>query len=137
MSNLLILYGQREPTNIMAEDFFMSIRRSNNLKVKTALSDDVTEELLLWSDVVMGVRTQNILEADIMALAKKNDRLVIELIDDDFFAMKDFHIRRRLQEKALRKALASADIILGSNKGLLKKMLPYTKGGRCVCYILR
>ena len=137
MANLLILYGQREPTNIMVEDFFVSICKDNDLCVKAINVDKITEKMLLWSDIVMGIRTQNILEADIMALAKKNGRLVIEMIDDDLLALKDYHVRRPIQEKSLLWALSNADILLGSNEELLKKYQKFTKGGRCVCYILR
>ena len=135
MANLLILYGRREPANIMVEEFFVSISDDNNLKVKSINIDDINPSLLEWSDIVMGIRTQNILEADIMTIAKKTGRLVIEMIDDDFLALKDYHIRRPLQKRSLLKALKNADVVLGSNESLVKKYLSYTSNGKfCILH---
>lgn len=132
MSNILLLYGKREPTNIMVEDIFSELKKENGIDVKAINICDISKDILSWSDIVIGIRTQNILEADVMHIARKSGRLVMEFIDDDLLAQKDFHIRRPLQEFALKKALSSSDIILSFNRNLAKKMCSYAPGARCV-----
>lgn len=131
MANILMVYGSTEPTNIMLIHFFQSMSQKNKMQVRHSLAVTVCEEDLIWSDLVIGIRTQNRLEAEILHIAKKAKRKVVEFIDDNLLELKDYHIRRPIQENALKMALSSSDLIMSYNKELcckLCKQYQNTKG---------
>lgn len=133
MSNLLLIYGKKEPTNIMLSDFFSSLAKCQcEFHFRFIKAAEVKERDIQWSDIVMGVRTQNLLEAEILAVSSYAGRITVEFIDDDFLVMKDYHLRRPLQEKALRLALLSSCIVMGFNKELCTKLCKTQGIGRYV-----
>jgi len=122
MTNILMIYGLMEPPVLLNEKSLRPFAESIGCSLHVKQTSTVTWEDLVWCDVVFAIRTQNILEADILELASRMGRYCIESVDDDFFAMEHFELRRPLQAAALRKALRSADIIFTPNTTLAKKM---------------
>ena len=121
MSNILMIYGLMEPPVLLCEKSFRPFAESIGCSLLVKQTANVTWDDLVWSDVVVAIRTQNTLEADILEIASKMGRYCIENIDDDFFAIENFELRRPLQAAALRKALRCADIIFATNTTLAKK----------------
>ena len=122
MSNILMIYTMMEPPVLLHERPLRPIAEKMGCSLRLKQTDTITYEDLLWSDVVFAIRTQSVLEADIMEVASKMGRFCIEAIDDDFFAMDHYNLRRPLQASSLRKALKTADFIFSPNVTLAQKM---------------
>ncbi|MBE6971832.1 MAG: glycosyltransferase family 4 protein [Ruminococcaceae bacterium] len=122
MSNILMIYTLMEPPVLLHERPLRPIAEKMGCSLRLKQTAFVTWDDLLWSDVVFAIRTQSCLEADILAIASKMGRFCIEAIDDDFFSMEHYTLRRPLQASSLRKALTTADFIFSPNVTLAKKM---------------
>lgn len=138
MSNILMIYTLMEPPVALNERSLRPSAEKMGSVLRVKRTADVTMDDLLWSDVLLAIRTQSVLEADILEIASKMGRFCILSIDDDFFAMDYFVQKRPLQAKALRKALSVVDLISSPNRALAKKMSaigggkPYTVGDTVV-----
>lgn len=115
MANILFIYGLPEPAVTIPERFFLSFSKKYKCGFHSKQAKFVGAEDLAWSDVVICVRGQSVLEAGIISLAKKRGRLCACLIDDNFFAIKDHSFRRPLEEKALLEILKNIDVLLCTN----------------------
>lgn len=122
MSNILMIYTLMEPPVLLHERPLRPTAEKLGCSLRLKQTSSVTWDDLLWSDVVFAIRTQSCLEADILKTASKMGRFCIEAIDDDFFSMEHFNLRRPLQAASLRKALKNADFIFSPNEKLAQKM---------------
>lgn len=131
MGRILILYDEMEPPVEMMEAYFSHFSKRYHVKLKVLQTRKVTEKVLNQSDLVILIRSQSMRQAEIAKLVSNSGRMLISSYDDDFLALKDFYIRRRIQAKAVNEVLRNTDILLVSNDGLGKK---YAKKGHIKRY---
>lgn len=102
--------------------FFEKFSHKYRCGFRSKPAKNIKKEDLQWSDIVICIRSQSILEADIIKIAKRAGKMCALLIDDNFFAIKDHHIRRPLQENALYEILKVSDFIISGNDKLVHQM---------------
>lgn len=132
MSKVLFLYDEIEPTVLMAKRFFEKFAEKKNIKIRFIKSAKLKQEDFNWSDVILIIRGQAIFMAEIAKIAAKKQRYVVSFYDDDFFELKDFHIRRPMQEKAITIILQNSDIVLATNNTLGEKYVKISKKAKFV-----
>ena len=89
MSNLLLTYTRREVTNIMMEDFFSKMTGENDpdVSLRAIPSCDLSAEDIAWSDIILAVRPQGSIIANILRIGHRLGKLRVSMVDDDFFAI--------------------------------------------------
>lgn len=123
MPNLLMIYDAAEPTNIDSKRIVEQFCRNNKIGFRTSLTTKVTESDIKWCDIIWCIRLQSVLGAEIVKVARSNKCVILAMYDDDFFAQRDFKIRRHFQYKAIHSILKNTDYILSGNKILGKKLV--------------
>lgn len=122
MSNILFTYCNEEPTAIMGLNMFRKAAESRGGSCRGVPADRISSGDILWSDVCIFVRSQSVIEAQLIRLAKKLDKVCALIIDDDFFSIKDYAVRRSIQKKSLETVISYSDYIISSNGSLLNKI---------------
>lgn len=133
MANVLMVYGVREPTNVLLDGFLTNMSESYDLTLRSSLVQQITPDDIKWCDILMCVRPQAGLIASVARIAKKCGKMVIAFIDDNFLEIKDFKLRRYFQWKALTDTLQQTDLVMSSNEKLADRMCAEGNIARKAC----
>lgn len=121
MNNFIVLYDLMEPPVKITEIFFNEFMKVYKCSFNFIRSKELKLQDLEKSDGVMLIRPQSIFLSAIAKIIKNSGRVLITMYDDDFLAIENFHIRRRIQEKAILKTLQNTNVLFSTNNDLLKK----------------
>lgn len=121
MNSIIVLYDLMEPPVEITRQFFQRFTEIYKVNVLFIKSSDITVKDLNACRVLMVIRSQSMFLADISRIIKKSGRTLIAVYDDDFLAIKDYHIRRKIQKKAIIKTLRNTSILFSTNSSLLEK----------------
>lgn len=122
MTNILMVYGEEEPTVLMLKQFFEKFSEQYYYDFLCKRAIEIQRKDMQWCDIAIFVRSQSMLEANLAAVLKQSGRLCVLFLDDDFLSIKDYYKRRRLQVKALIKILHISDIFISTNDLLAERM---------------
>lgn len=135
MSNVLIYYDQKEPTNRIVCNLFEKLSRQEPLiQFREKSKIEVVEEDFLWTDVVVLIRPQSKLDYRFAKRMKKLGKTVVLHLDDDFESIEDEENSSYWNNvsKILHKIIKWCDVfwtpnrILGSkyaSAGLIERLL--------------
>ena len=132
MSTILVVYDNYEPSVQIPEMFFEKFMAITGTQVHFASSDEINIELLNKCDALLEIRPQSMFLARLEKVIRKSNRLTAVLYDDDFLAIRDFHARRRIQERAIVTVLKNTNILLSTNILLIEKYARIGNISRCV-----
>lgn len=134
MSNLLMIWSKREPTNIMCENFWRIItkRGDTDIAFRCVPSTEVTTEDIEWSDIVHAVRPQGQMAAQIVKMAHKIGKLTFTFLDDDLLAINTIYEKEMHGVRAVKLALKYTDVVVSPSRILLKKLLKFIDGERAI-----
>ena len=137
MTHVLIVYETIEPCNIETIRVFKLLEGKDLLSCRGVLASHVKIDDLVWSDVLVFVRSTSSIERDIAMLAKKMGKFVILSLDDDFLSLgksygADGSGYRSARHMCLRSILKTIDCLVTVNELLAKKYIEYCTTGRYV-----
>ena len=135
MTHVLIIYEVQEPGNIETRRVFKLLEAKELLHSRGELASQVKVSDLIWSDVLVFVRSTSSIESDLAVMAKKMGKFVVLSIDDDFLSLgasygSDGTGYRTIRHKYLKRMLRVCDCLLTVNELLAQKYLQYSKVGR-------
>lgn len=137
MTHVLIVYETIEPCNIETIRVFKLLEEKDLLLCQGILASHVKTDDLVWSDVLVFVRSTSAIERDISLLAKKMGKFVILSLDDDFLSLgnsygADGSGYRSARHRCLRSILKSIDCLVTVNELLARKYIEYCTTNRYV-----
>ena len=122
MPNILLIYSVLEPTSIMVMRMLTSLCEKYELNLINRRAKTVNENDMNFADVIIFIRSQSPLEAQLSKLVKKKERCTALVLDDDFYALDHYSVRRVVQKRSLDIVLRNADYVISGNDALAKKM---------------
>lgn len=121
MTDILLIYDRMEPPVEMAEAFYLKFKDIYDCDIHCVSTANIRTEDMNRCDVLIEIRPQSMFLARLARIARNSGRIAIANFDDDFLAIKNFHLRRRIQEKAIISILMNIDVLMSTNNSLLNK----------------
>lgn len=137
MTHILIVFEEGEPCNIETRRVFKLLEDKGLLESRGLAAVSIKIKDLIWSDVVLFVRSTSSIEKDLVKLAKRMGKFVILSIDDDFLSLGDSYGAdgsgyRKIRHRCLRGVLADIDCLITVNELLSLKYTKYCNTSRFV-----
>lgn len=137
MTHVLIVFEAVEPGNIETCRVHKILERKGFLESRGLLAAQVKKEDLVWSDVLLFVRSTSSIERDLAILAKKMGKFVILSIDDDFLSLGNTYGADgsgywKSRHYCLKSILYHVDCLLTVNQLLAEKYITFCQTNRYV-----
>lgn len=131
MSNILIVSESISPTvQMLTEGIELLCAQYRQNSVRTISTVTVKNNDILWSDVIISVRSLSKLDTGIARIVKKYDRFHILMLDDDFLGIDKSYSMMPERLEQLKEILKYTDLILTDNILLAEKYLKLADGKR-------
>lgn len=113
MTNILI-EGEHIPSYDLTVIAFERYSKHIPINVKPILTRYITREDIKWCDIFLSVRGSNPLSEYLCRYAKKHNRKVILVLDDDLleYTSNEHRLYEKIRNKSLRSVISSSDVIL-------------------------
>lgn len=120
-ANILAISESNGPTVKMFMRYLNELQNNEKINYRFIEINKIMANDIGWCDTIISIRPLSRLDVNIAKIAKKNNKLFISFIDDDFLGIWDDYgfIPDRLN--ALRKILDYTDLLLACNKALVDK----------------
>lgn len=128
-THLLIEYHSYTQTVEMVYIFFERMSEHySRLEVKKVQANRIKANLVEWADIVLAIRSTDLITTRLAKQCKRSGKLFAYLIDDNLFLHRidEFFKRRRIVE--LRKILNETDVIFTGNEYLFQYICKQSKG---------
>lgn len=122
MINILFIYNVIEPSSIMMKRFMKQLCMFYNLEFIGKKAVEVKEADINCADILLFIRSQSPIEAQLSKLVKKKEKVIALVLDDDFYALDHYNVRRVIQKWSLDIVLHNVDYVISGNDALGKKM---------------
>ncbi len=137
MTHVLIIYEAVEPGNIETCRVHKLLEGKGLLESRGVLAVEVKKEDMVWSDVLLFVRSTSSIERDLAILAKKMGKFVILSLDDDFLSLgstygSDGSGYWKSRHDCLKSILHHIDCLLTVNQLLAEKYQAFCQTKRYV-----
>ena len=128
MTHVLIIFEAVEPGNIESRRILKLLEAKGKLESRWAIASHMNCDDLIWSDVLIFIRSTSSIERDISILAKKMGKFVILSIDDDFLSLSESYGvdgagYRTNRHKCLKDILKVIDCLTTVNELLAQKYI--------------
>lgn len=84
MTNVLIVYEFVEATNIEINRILGILHQQRLLQYRYKAATEVFKDDLIWSDVMLFVRSTSLIELKLVTLGRRMGKYIILMLDDDF-----------------------------------------------------
>ena len=128
-THLLIEYHSYTQTVEMVYVFFERMSKHYSmLEVKKVQASKLEANVVEWADIVLAVRSTDLITTRLAKQCKKSGKLFAYLIDDNLFLHRvdEFFKRRRIGE--LRRILNETDVVFTGNEYLFQYICKQSKG---------
>ena len=138
MTNVLIVYEFVEATNIEINRILGILHQQRLLQYRYKAATEVFKDDLIWSDVMLFVRSTSLIELKLVTLGRRMGKYIILMLDDDFLSLDDKYgaIGQGYwteRQRMLKKILCQIDCLMAVNELLAEK---YVKLGNIPKYVL-
>ncbi len=121
MNRIVVIYDKLEPPVEITKRLFDGFCEIYDCDVAFYDSSVLDSSILNTCTLLIELRPQSIFLSRIASIVSRSGRVVAVMYDDDFLAIKDYHTRRPIQEKAIIRTLNNSDVLMCTNDSLLEK----------------